>query len=113
MPGLPRFRSLVRGVSNTQVGLARLAHIDCRSRVNPRSVAAHPSRRALRDDCVSRKRAYLRPPQDEADKRPAPCHLDSIRAGTALVGSPALLLYPALVCLDRNRPRMIKAMRAA
>ena len=32
----------------------------------------HPSRRALRNDCVSRKRTYLRPPQDEADKRPAP-----------------------------------------
>src|SRR5882724_1120929 len=31
----------------------------------------HPSRRALRDDCPSRKRSYLRPPQDEADKRPA------------------------------------------
>jgi len=62
--GLPRFRSLVRGVSNHG--------------------AAHPSRRALRNDCVSRKCTYLRPPQDEADTRPATCHLDSLRPGTAL-----------------------------
>jgi len=26
---LPEFSGLVRGVSNTQVGLARLAHINC------------------------------------------------------------------------------------
>src|SRR5712691_11370796 len=31
----------------------------------------HPSRRALRDACVSGKRICLRPPQDEADKQPS------------------------------------------
>jgi hypothetical protein len=31
----------------------------------------HPSRRALRDACVSGKRICLRPPQDEADRRPS------------------------------------------
>src|SRR5262245_65792552 len=31
----------------------------------------HPSRRAVREDCCSWMRMYLRPPQDEADKRPA------------------------------------------
>jgi len=45
MLGLRRFRSLVRGVSNHG--------------------PPHPSRRALRDDCVSREAHYLRPPQDE------------------------------------------------
>ena|SRR5437763_1119694 len=55
--GLPGFRSLVRGVSNHG--------------------AAHPSRRALRDACVSGERICLRPPQrfltykDESDKQPS------------------------------------------
>src|SRR5258705_13763612 len=31
---------------------------------------------------------YLRPPQDEADKRPAPCHLDSFPAGNRFSGQP-------------------------
>src|SRR3981189_2257238 len=46
-------------VSNTQVGLARLVHQYCRSRVNPRSVAAESAALVLRD-------AALRAaPQDE------------------------------------------------
>jgi hypothetical protein len=40
MSDLSKLRNLMRGVSNTQVGLARLAHMNCRSWVNPRSVAA-------------------------------------------------------------------------
>ena len=65
----------------------------------------HPSRRALRNDCVSRKRTYLRPPQDEADKRPAPLSSRFIFSGTRF--SCRLTL-----CSTISRPRELSACRA-
>jgi hypothetical protein len=52
----------------------------------------HPSRRAPRNDCVSRKRMCLRPPQDEADRRAAsvlPIHFQRDCSEADLHGSVA------------------------
>jgi hypothetical protein len=42
----------------------------------------HPSRRAPRYVCMCRKHMCRRPPQDEADKRPASVFVDHIERDT-------------------------------
>jgi hypothetical protein len=73
MLGLRRFRSLVRGVSN----IASRVYPTCAYLMPISGKPEIGGRPILRDGRYATiaflgKHTYLRPPQDEADKRPAP-----------------------------------------
>jgi hypothetical protein len=78
-----RFSKLVRGVSNIASRVyPTCAHLMPISGKPEIGGPPHPSRRALRNACISRRRVCLRPPQDEADKGPAPQFMvDSLFTG--------------------------------